>query len=108
MNKIFYLLIILSLQLFSFESKSEINNEKVLLEVFQGCLTGKGDPMTVGQQIDYCGCIANQVSINMDIEELMLLGLDMMDKSDSEMQQSILASEKWRKSIAKCAARLFD
>ena len=106
-SKIFTFFFIITM-FFSFSVKAEINNIEVLLEFFNTCAR-EGDNEKLGAQIEYCACATKKVSIGMDFEELMLLGLDMMDAEDERDEQRILlSSQKLRKYVAACASKLYE
>ena len=56
------------------------------------------------------GCFIKEISLGMDLEEVMTLGLDMMHAGENKkIQQNILISnQKIKKYIVKCASKLYE
>ena len=91
-------------------SFAEINNKKALMDVFEGCVEEEVPDVSVGAQFNYCGCFIKEISLGMDLEEVMTLGLDIMSvEEDKKLQQKILISNrKIKKYIVKCASKLYE
>ena len=90
-------------------SFAEINNKKALMGVFEGCVEEEVPDISVGAQFDYCGCFIKEISLGMNLEEVMTLGLDMSVEEDEKKQQNILISNrKIKKYIVKCAGKLYE
>ena len=94
---------------FSLQAKAEINSKKALMEVFEGCVEEESEGVSVGAQFEYCACVTKQISIGMDLEEVMLLGLDMMAaKNEKEEERILISNQKVKKYVSKCAVRLYE
>ena len=91
-------------------SNAEINSKKALMDVFEGCVEEDVPDVSVGAQFDYCGCFIREISLGMDLEEVMTLGLDMMSAGENKkIKEKILISNKKIKNyIVKCASKLYQ
>ena len=92
------------------EGRAEINNAKILGEVFEGCVKEEMADVPLGAQFEYCGCMVNGVSLTMNIEEILSLGLDIMSAGEDEKKQEkiALSNEKMKKYIVKCISKLYE
>ena len=107
----YYLLLFLFVLIFSIKNVvAEINSKKALMDVFEGCVEEEVADVSAGAQFDYCGCFIKEISLGMDLEEVMTLGLDMMRAGENKkIQQNILISnQKIKKYIVKCASKLYE
>jgi len=85
---LFILILILNLRSIS-DVHSEISNKSVLNEVFLGCVNEDlGELASVGGQYEYCGCFVNKISKNLNIEDLMSVGIEVMKNSGNENAES--------------------
>jgi hypothetical protein len=85
---------------------AEIDNRKILLEFFNGCLTT--DYERVGVGFAYCGCATNQISKKMDLEEVLLLGLDLDGLSEREQARFLLTNKKFKEVLIECVPLLLE
>ena len=91
-------------------SFAEINSKKALMDVFEGCIEEEVPDVSVGSQFNYCGCFINEISLGMNLEEVMTLGLDIMSVGDDEKLQEkmLISNQKIKKYIVKCASKLYE
>ena len=89
---------------------TEINNRVALMSVFEGCVEDEDPDISVGAQFDYCGCFIKEISLGMDFDELMVIGLDMLDAGEDEQKQEkiLTSNRKINSYVIKCANRLYE
>ena len=107
---LFILLLILNLSSIS-DVHSEISNKSVLNEVFLGCVNEDlGELATVGGQYEYCGCFVNKISKDLNIEDLMSVGIEVLKNSGNENAAigALLENDIVAESIISCASSLFN
>ena len=69
-----------------------ITNKVFLMEIFDGCIAEGKDydnlvKMTgVGGSFEYCGCATNEISKNMNIKDLMKVGVEMIAEGGDSIQ----------------------
>ena len=110
MRLLFVLILILNFVSIS-DVSSEINNKSILNEVFLGCVNEDlGDLASVGGQYEYCGCFVNKISKNLNIEDLMSVGIEVMKNSENENAAigALLENDIVAESIISCASSLFN
>lgn len=95
---------------FTHQGFTEINNKKALMDVFEGCVNEDLPNVSAGAQFDYCGCFIKEVSLGMEFEELMTLGMDVMGAGENEKkaEQIFISNEKIKKYVVKCASRFYE
>ncbi|MEK9794372.1 MAG: hypothetical protein VW265_02410 [Hyphomicrobiales bacterium] len=106
---LFILILILNFSSIS-DVNSEISNKSVLNEVFLGCVNEDlGELASVGGQYEYCGCFVNKISKNLNIEDLMSVGIEVMKNSGNENAAigALLENDIVAESIISCASSLF-
>lgn len=89
---------------FSIEAK--VDSVDLLLEFFGGCVREDGGFGTA-KQFEYCGCVTGQISEEMTTEELLSFGLEAIGKTETELQQSLIANDKLKAMVITCGAKLF-
>ena len=108
------LVIFFNLQQFSF---AEIKSKLALEEIFMGCMEDtdavSDEDIKIGTWFEYCGCTVNKISQTMDLEEVMRLGVDLMQIEDSsdydyELSMLVLANEKMEDAVIKCAKSIYE
>jgi hypothetical protein len=89
---------------------AEINNKKVLMGFFEGCMEEELPDIPVGAQFDYCGCFTKEISQGMNFEELVALGIDAISVGENEKKrvQLVLSNQKMKKYIVNCASKLYE
>ena len=105
------ILLLTVLFLFPNQGSAEINSRKALMDVFEGCVEEEvSTDLPLGAQFEYCGCYVKEISLGMDLEEVMLFGLDMLSAGEDEEKQEkvILSNEKITKYVVKCASKLYE
>ena len=109
MKKINIIIFFGAVLLLSFEAKTEIKNQEVLMAYFQGCVEDDNPILSLGDSFEFCGCSANLISSDMDMEELLRLSFDALQEEDYENQnKKILANEKVKEILIKCAAKVLE
>tara|TARA_B100001094_G_C18186358_1_gene804044 strand:+ start:668 stop:991 length:324 start_codon:yes stop_codon:yes gene_type:complete len=90
--------------------QSEIDNKEIIMEILNGCMSEQPPNISTGKMLEYCACYANQISMGMDLEEVMLLGMDLLTAGDDKEKaaQIGLANEKIKKYLSICLPRLYQ
>ena len=107
---------ILSIILFFFtflsldSAYSEITSKELLNQIFVGCVEeDTEDTFSAGQQFKYCGCAVEKISKQMEVEEVMYLGLDMLKaENEDERDKIIFSNDKFSTIIVQCVSDLFE
>lgn len=101
---------------------AKITNKAFLMEVFDGCIAeGKDyDELTkmigVGGTFEYCGCATNEMSKNMNIKDVMNVGVDVLveggEITEGEMSDKQLAialrNKNFSNAIVECLSRVME
>ena len=100
---VFVLILFLPLKVFT-----EIKDKEALLVMFENCVK-EADGLSVGMQFEYCACITSNISKEMDLKEVVLLGLDTLSAKNEEEQTAILLSnQKVKKFVADCILKVME
>tara|TARA_B100000989_G_C19410288_1_gene414045 strand:- start:36 stop:368 length:333 start_codon:yes stop_codon:yes gene_type:complete len=104
------ILLLTVLFLFPNQGSAEINSKKALMDVFEGCVEEEVTDLPLGAQFEYCGCYVKEISLGMDLEELMSFGLDMLSAGEDEEKREkiMLSNEKITKYVVNCASKLYE
>ncbi len=78
------------------------------MEFFEGCALEETEDFSSGAQFEYCGCLVNEISLGMDIEELMSLSLDISSADEKEQERLIFTNKKFKKYIVKCVSKFYQ
>jgi hypothetical protein len=76
--------LILTLLLSTGAVHAKITNKAFLMEIFNGCIAEGKDyddlakMIGVGGTFEYCGCATNEMSKNMNIKDVMNVGIDVL------------------------------
>ena len=57
-------------------ASAEITDKKFLNEIFIGCNDEPVDWLTAGQSFEYCGCIVNKVSQELNMADVIKMGAE--------------------------------
>lgn len=93
--------------------RAEIKSKPVLESIFEGCtseyIEGQQDFFSFGAHLEYCGCLTHKISNDMKLEEVMLLGIDMMTAKDEDEEMNImLANQKVVDLVTQCTVKVFE
>ncbi len=87
-------------------ASAEITEKKFLNEIFTGCINEPNDWLTAGQSFEYCGCIVNKISQDLNVAEVIKLGAEyMLDEDDLT---PLLKNEKIVDAAAECVMKVLD
>ena len=101
---------------------AKITNKAFLMEIFDGCIAEGKDYdnlvkiIGVGSTFEYCGCATNELSKNMNIKDLMKVGVEIIvdggDNIEGEMTDKQLAialkNKNFSNAIAVCMSQVMD
>ena len=65
-----YISLLITLLLFSLSAHTAIEDREFLNEIFDGCVANEVDILDAGESFEYCGCVVNTISKEMDMREL--------------------------------------
>jgi 5S rRNA maturation endonuclease (ribonuclease M5) len=99
---------------------AKITNKAFLMEIFDGCIAEGKDYdnlvkiIGVGSTFEYCGCATNELSKNMNIKDLMKVGVEIIvdggDNIEGEMTDKQLAialkNKNFSNAIVDCMSKL--
>ena len=106
--KLFFIILISLLSL-SENSYGEISSKAALKKVFDGCVQEEDPDIQIGNQYEYCACFIKKISLGMDLEELMVLGMDVLSAENEEQgERIVISNQKVKKYITKCAIKLYQ
>lgn len=93
--------------------QAEIKSKPVLEGIFEGCTSEytevEQDFISFGAHLEYCGCLTHKISTDMDLPEVMLLGIDMMSAEDEDSEMKImLANQKVVDFVTQCMVKVFE
>ncbi len=89
--------------------KADIKNREALMEIFVGCIEEGNQDVQIGDQFEYCACFTKEVSLGMDLKDVVLLGLDIMEaKNEKEEEQILISNQKVKSYITQCAIKLYE
>ena len=110
----FFSLIFLTIFI-TFNAKAEIQSRELLDEIFYGCASDDEDWLTTGELYEYCGCTTNVISKVLSIEDILRLGLELLEAdniSEEEAEKmaiaSLLQNDEVTQGIVKCLGKVFE
>ena len=112
MKKIAFIIFTL---LISFNTNAEIESIELLDEIFYGCASDDEDWLTTGELYEYCGCTTNVISKVLSIEDILRLGLELLESdgiSEEEAERkaiaTLLQNDEVTQGIVKCLGKVFE
>ncbi len=112
MNKV--VLIIFTL-LISFNANAEIQSKELLDEIFYSCASEDEDWLSAGELYEYCGCTTNVISKVLSIEDILRLGLELLESDDISEEEAerkaiatLLKNDDVTQGIVKCLGKVFE
>jgi hypothetical protein len=112
--------LILTLLLSTGVVHAKITNKAFLMEIFNGCIAEGKDyddlakMIGVGGTFEYCGCATNEMSKNMNIKDVMNVGIDVLveggEITEGEMSDKQLAialrNKNFSNAIVECMSQV--
>ena len=104
------LLLLNVLFFFPNQASAEINSKKALMEIYEGCIEEDVAGVPLGAQFEYCGCYVKEISLGMDLDEMLMFGADVLSAGEDEeaLEKLIFSNEKIKKYVVKCATKLYE
>ena len=92
------------------------------MEIFDGCISSGKDydgltrMMGVGGTFEYCGCATNEMSKNMNIKDVMMVGVDILAEGGeiiegeiSDKQLAIaLRNKNFSNAVVECMSKVVE
>ena len=114
--------LILTLLLSTGVVHAKITNKAFLMEIFNGCIAEGKDyddlakMIGVGGTFEYCGCATNEMSKNMNIKDVMNVGIDVLveggEITEGEMSDKQLAialrNKNFSNVIVECMSQVME
>jgi hypothetical protein len=114
--------LILTLLLSTGVVHAKITNKAFLMEIFNGCIAEGKDyddlakMIGVGGTFEYCGCATNEMSKNMNIKDVMNVGIDVLveggEITEGEMSDKQLAialrNKNFSNAIVECMSQVME
>jgi len=114
--------LILTLLLSTGVVHAKITNKAFLMEIFNGCIAEGKDyddlakMIGVGGTFEYCGCATNEMSKNMNIKDVMNVGIDALveggEITEGEMSDKQLAialrNKNFSNVIVECMSQVME
>ena len=82
--------------LLSLGAQASIEDREFLNEIFSGCIENEVEVLDAGESFEYCGCVVNTISKEMDMTELLEMSLEIVRESDNMTDEKVerLAMQK--------------
>lgn len=115
MKYISIFLIFLS-SILTFNVHAEINSRVVLDEFFVGCASADDENFTIGESYEYCGCMTNVLSKELDLKELLRLSLNLLNETEGMTEDEaeqialsmILENDVITDGLLNCLVKLYE
>ena len=86
--------------LFSSYSYAEMNNSKLLNNIFNGCI-GKSKKIK-SQKYIYCGCYTTRIAQKFTLDEFIKMSVNLSHLNKKQMQKEFMKNKKIMSSIKEC------
>jgi hypothetical protein len=111
-----YINLLITLLLFSLSAHAAIEDREFLNEIFGGCVANEIDMLDAGESFEYCGCVTNIVSKEMDMIEILEMTLEILKESDDMTEdkverlaiQKLLQNKAITDGMISCLVKVYD
>jgi hypothetical protein len=111
-----YISLLITLLLFSLSAHTAIEDREFLNEIFDGCVANEVDILDAGESFEYCGCVVNTISKEMDMRELLEMSLEILEESDNMTEdkverlaiQKLIQNEAITDGMISCLVKVYD
>ena len=102
--------------LIPFNTMANIEDREFLNEIFDGCVANEVDILDAGESFEYCGCVVNTISKEMDMRELLEMSLEILEESDNMTEdkverlaiQKLIQNEAITDGMISCLVKVYD
>ena len=102
--------------LLSLSVQAEIEDREFLNEIFVGCISNEVDILDAGESFEYCGCVTNTVSKEMDMIEILEMSLEILKESDDMTEdkverlaiQKLIQNKAITDGMISCLVKVYD
>tara|TARA_B110000503_G_scaffold74171_1_gene114591 strand:+ start:203 stop:499 length:297 start_codon:yes stop_codon:yes gene_type:complete len=95
--------------IFSHSSFSKINDKRIYNNLYKGCKKTADPQLTSSEISSYCSCIADNVTEQLTVKELIAIELDLNSVKDKEEKLRIgLANKKVKSILSICLQKLYE
>ena len=84
-----YINLLIASFLLSLGAQATIEDREFLNEIFVGCISNEVDILDAGESFEYCGCVTNIVSKEMDMIEILEMTLEILKESDNMTEDKV-------------------
>jgi len=114
--KYFSIFLIFVSSILTLNANAQINSRALLDDFFVGCAAEDNEDFTVGESYEYCGCMTNVLSKELDPEELLRLSLNLLsetdgmteDEADQIALKMILENDSITDGLLSCLVKLYE
>ena len=111
-----YINLLIASFLLSLGAQASIEDREFLNEIFGGCVANEIDMLDAGESFEYCGCVVNTISKEMDMTELLEMSLEISTESDNMTDekverlamQKLLQNEAITDGMIACLVKVYD
>ncbi len=95
---------------------AEINSRALLDDFFVGCASEDDENFTIGESYEYCGCMTNVLSKELDPKELLRLSLNLLNETEGMTEEEaeqialsmILENDAITDGLLSCLVKLYE
>ena len=111
-----YINLFIASLLFSLTAQASIEDREFLNEIFNGCIGNEVEMLDAGESFEYCGCVVNTMSKEMNMSELLEMGLEIVkdseDMTDEKLERMAIKKVIQNKAITdgmiSCLVKVYD
>ena len=111
-----YINLLIASFLLSLGAQASIEDREFLNEIFSGCIENEVEILDAGESFEYCGCVVNTISKEMDMRELLEMSLEILEESDNMTEdkverlaiQKLIQNEAITDGMISCLVKVYD
>ena len=111
-----YISLLIASFLLSQAAQASIEDREFLSEIFSGCVANEIDMLDAGESFEYCGCVVNTISKEMDMTELLTMSLEIAKESENMTEekverlaiQKLIQNEAITDGMVSCLVKVYD
>ena len=111
-----YINLLIASFLLSLGAQASIEDREFLNEIFSGCVVNEIDMLDAGESFEYCGCVINSISKEMDMIEILEMTLEILKESDDMTEdkverlaiQKLIQNKAITDGMISCLVKVYD
>ena len=111
-----YINLLIASFLLSLGAQATIEDREFLNEIFAGCISNEIDMLDAGESFEYCGCVINSISKEMDMIEILEMSLEILKESDDMTEdkverlaiQKLIQNKAITDGMISCLVKVYD